>query len=264
MRFALCLLGQPFRKGRGDGGSQEVYNDQMNAIETHLQFIESTGFDCSVFMNVETTQYNEELKKVYNQYLEGALFRHKTTEELVVSRKKQMDDVMKLFDRNDYNFIFFLRIDIYLKQKFIDMFEFTNKIKFPFVTESAFTGNKTSEGNVRLCDMFMSIPKKHYNLLDIDKCIFHEDASDDMKIQNENIEVVVDTMHDGDSGKRWNPLYYITGREEYKGIDSSDRRAQDDFPDIKSHRKMINENLFLIWIGLLIIAWLLLRVQNLM
>jgi hypothetical protein len=258
MKFAFCLIGQPFRKGSNQeatSGHSDSYNAQVEAIETHNIFIERQDVECDVFLNVESTQYNDTLKKLYGNYKVTSIFRDgiksQTIEEGVKNRKIQMDQLVSKIDRNNYDYIVFLRIDIFLKPYFIEKFYFTDNIKFLFITESQFTVNKTPLGMARLCDMFISIPKKHYGILDYKECILHENAMNNIYLPYKNIELVSELMYDSDTEKVKNPYYYITGREE--------RNIKNEFNglvlnDMKNH---IN-----LWVLFLVCAWVIIILRG--
>jgi len=226
MKVALIIIGQAFRNGD--------YEGQIKAMQTHKRFINSDNF--SVFLNVETSKYDNEIKDFYKPELVNSIFRErvnvKNLEDLSIGRKKQLDEILKTFDKNDYDQVFILRIDVNLRDLFFQNFNFSDKVIFPFITKSDFTGNKTPKGLPRTCDMFMSIPKKHYKILDYENPIFHEHSMDDINLPNSEIEVVIETMHDSDSGKRWNPLYFITNRN-VSDIKEYFENVNDYFPDIK-------------------------------
>jgi hypothetical protein len=124
------------------------------------------------------------------------------------------ETINEIIDIEKYDFIFYIRIDLFLKPHFFDVFNPTiNTIQFP--TICWFRDCRTCN-DPRVNDMMLFIPKKYYyciKTIDIRHETWH------LLIKNnhltyDDLDVMINTYHDSDSAKDFNPLYYIVNRRE--------------------------------------------------
>lgn len=218
MRVLFVILGEAFRTGGQNSrvtGKPESYNEQIQACKSHIRLFEyiQSKMNASVDTFIETypTQYNNDLYLIYKDYVKDryehadkigitGLFKH------AISRA----DVMS------YDFVFYLRIDLCLKDKFNSLVCFNeNKIIFPFICFT-FNNNDKIGKYPRVCDTFIIFPKKHFNVFqNID--IGHHSWIYLMENNNiclKQIDTMIHTYHDSDSEKDMNPLYYIVNRPQ--------------------------------------------------
>ena len=117
---------------------------------------------------------------------------------------------------NVYDFIFYIRIDLFLKDYLLKVMDITkNKILFPSI---CWGKNCIIKNYPRVNDMMMFIPKKYYEFIrDIN--IYHNcwyKLINTSTIKNDDLDVILNTLHDSDSEKDNNPIYYIVNRPESK------------------------------------------------
>jgi hypothetical protein len=218
MNGLIIIIGESFRLG-GQGtrirGIPESYDKQIEACNTHILFLNNlkNNFNCntSVYISTYDTKYNNDLLNIYKDYLVG----HKIYEDtigLTQLFKNSINDNINII--NTFDFIFYFRIDLFLKDYFIEIFNPNwNVIKFPTICwkKDSIYNNKP-----RVNDMMLFIPKNFFDYLNkISIC--HEAwyiFSKELNINDTNLDVMINTYHDSDSSKDFNPLYYIVNRPE--------------------------------------------------
>jgi hypothetical protein len=205
----MILLGESFRSGgqnTRERGKPESVKEQMNACKSHIDFINSyNDVKWNIRLYTYSTNYNSLLINNYGSYLEKYNF--------LISEPIGLQKLYEMSIENlpAYDFIFVCRIDLYLKPEFIFIFNYRWKeIKFPFICW------KNRGGDIvnlypRVSDTMIFIPKK-YNPKDIN--LNHEGWM--LLIKNgytiDDIDVMINTYHDSDSQKDYNPIYYIVNR----------------------------------------------------
>jgi hypothetical protein len=218
MKGLIIIIGESFRLGSQETrvrGVPESYDQQINACNSHIKFLNNlkNKFNCdaSVYLSTYDTKYNDNLLEIYKDYLVG----HKIYETLIGLPKLFKNSVMDNKDNlQNYDFIFYLRIDLFLKDHFIDIFDPNwNTIKFPTICWIKFN---THKGKPRVNDVMLFIPKKFFDYLD-NIPICHEAwyiLTNELHISDNDMDVMINTYHDSDSEKDFNPLYYIVNRPE--------------------------------------------------
>ncbi len=207
----MILLGESFRSGgqnTRERGKPESVKEQMIACQSHLNFMESYhDVKWKVRLYTYTTNYDSLLINKYGNYLEKYNF---ISGEPIGLQKLYEMSIQNL---PTYDFIFVCRIDLYLKPEFISKFDYRWKeIRYPFICW------KNSGGDIvnlhpRVSDTMVFIPKK-YNLNDIH--LSHDGWYSLIKngYTIDNIDVMINTYHDSDSEKDYNPIYYIVNRPQ--------------------------------------------------
>jgi hypothetical protein len=222
-RFALIIRGEAFRKGhqnnRNDGVS-ESYDEQKEACMTHKELvrsIESSGYNVDIFIDTYKTQYDKDLLEWYGTNVKDSRFHEKkfsSQRELIKDAVNMLKDTMHTYDA-----IMILRIDIFLKEKFINEYDpSTETVQFPFVL---WTLNiRTPDGNPMLADTIFHFPKQHYDKL---RGLYEEKSWGDSNHafldiipleHNVGYSLMTKYFHDSDSAKDFNPYYKMIGRPE--------------------------------------------------
>jgi len=217
MKGLFIFLGESFRlgqQGTRNIGSDKSYTEQLNAAKSHINLIENLeAKNCkiSVYLSTYYTKFNNELKDVYKNYLIGSDFYNK----LIGYNALLHNSISKIKDVNIYDFVFFVRIDLFFKDKFIPLFNPNWKmILFPSI---CFVPCHKSGIHPRVNDMMIFIPKKYYNYI---KNIQYNPMGHDIwanlikntDLKYEDIDTMLNTYHDSDSAKDFNPIYYIVNR----------------------------------------------------
>jgi len=219
----LILFGESFRLGHHgtrNSGSKESYDAQIKAAQTHIKFIENLQkINCNMVVSITsyTTQYDSNLTEIYKD----VLIDNKFYKNLFAKEDRgggQTTLIHKCINRidniNKYDFILYMRIDIFLKDKFMEIFNpKSDKILFPSICWEI----KCKIGpHPRVNDMMMFIPKKYFKL--IKKINLHHHSWHDLitkhNLKYEDLDMMLNTYHDSDSAKDYNPIYYIVNRPQ--------------------------------------------------
>ena len=215
------LLGESFRFG-GQGtrsrGEDVSYPEQINACKTHLKFIEALktrGCHMDISISTYTTKFNNDLINMYKDYLINANFY-----DNCIGIHNLFHSNLKNIHTDKYDFIIYIRIDLFLKDKFIDIFNPSwETIRFPCI---CFLPHCIVEGHPRVNSMLLFIPKKYYqyignmNFLPVgdDGHRLWAHLVNEVKLTYTDLNTMIDTFHDSDSAKDYNPLYYIVNRKQ--------------------------------------------------
>ena len=130
--------------------------------------------------------------------------------------KKDIRNTNKIKDIDKYDFILYVRIDLFLKEHFMETFNPSiNMILFPTICWRVLY---KCESNPRINDTLLFVPKKYYTY--INKIVICHEAWHLLMNQTEltynDLDTMIHTYHDSDSFKDYNPLYYIVNRPETK------------------------------------------------
>ena len=115
---------------------------------------------------------------------------------------------------DNYDFVLYFRIDLFLKDFFSDIFNPKWKtIRYPCI---CWKHDSVYNGKPRVNDMILYVPKKYFNIINkISIC--HESwflLINELNLTDDDLDVMINTYHDSDSQKDLNPLYYIVNRPE--------------------------------------------------
>ena len=214
MNSLLILFGESFRlggQGNRNRGSEESYKEQINASLSHIKFIESlkkNNINMTVSINSYTTKFNNSLDEIYKSVLVDSEY----YENLIGMNKLIHNCIDRITNINNYDFILCMRIDLFLKDKFFEIFNpYSDKILFPSV---CFKPAHKCGLHPRVNDTMMFIPKKYFDFIKKfqlghkswhDLIVYH-------KLSYEDLDMMLNTYHDSDSAKDFNPIYYIVNR----------------------------------------------------
>ena len=107
-----------------------------------------------------------------------------------------------------------MRIDLFLKQPFVEVFDPTwNTIRWASVS---FKPHHKVGIHPRVNSMISFVPKKYYpymNSMKHDHDSWHN-FIEHTKLTYDDLDMMLNTYHDADSEKDWNPIYYVVNRPE--------------------------------------------------
>jgi len=229
MNGLIFFLGGSFRNGKQgnlDIGSEESYNEQINASKSHVTFISHiiNKFNMnsvSAYISSYHTKFDADLIHVYEKYLLGYTM-HKN---IIGIHNLFHKSIHIIEDINQYDFVLMIRIDLFLKEYFVNIFDpRINKILFPSITWYKDHKVHITNDYPRVNDTIFFVPKKYFNF--IKYISYNNNCSDghnnwkylveNGKLSYDDIDTMINTYHDSDSEKDYNPLYYIVNREENK------------------------------------------------
>jgi hypothetical protein len=239
MKGLFIIIGESFRLG-GQGtrirGLTESYSPQINACNTHINFLNHIKLkyncDSDICLSTYTTQYDNDLIEIYKE----KLVYYKIFDN-VIGLNQLFQDCINNINKN-YDFVFYFRIDLYLKEHFFDVFNPEwSTIRFPTI---CWKKDSVHINKPRVNDMMLYIPNRFFDKLN--KMVIGHEAwynfSHDLNIDDSDMDVMINTYHDSDSQKDYNPLYYIVNRPESKIWDSE----YEIFTKIIIVEKFINTN----------------------
>jgi hypothetical protein len=219
----LLLYGEAFREGNQMDRTRDTkrgFDNQMKACDSHIKFIEmmkSKHIDMDVCISTYCTKYEKELKKKYSNY---KLFYSCNTDmknDVQSGIKHIATKGIQNIKLNDYNFILITRNDICFKDKFVETFNPGEKIQFVsqhWTHHDCYMENSRSYPVVN--NIMLYVPKKYY-FITKDLHIDHDSWKyfiQKLELKDSDMEFMLDTYHDSDSYKDYNPLYYIVGRPQ--------------------------------------------------
>jgi hypothetical protein len=116
-----------------------------------------------------------------------------------------------------YAFTIISRIDIVYKPLLLTLVNpFASTLQFSF--NMWIKGARTNQGFPRVGNMFTFVPRNLYHVLSstfpFDHDAWHMFVTDSARytMANEDMGLIATTLHDADSAKDWNPLYYVVNR----------------------------------------------------
>jgi hypothetical protein len=217
MKGCLILFGESFRLGgqnTRNRGSDNSYCEQIKAAQSHINFIKSIqNTDFKVYISSYSTKFNDDLTKVYSDYLIGFDF----YDNLIGVTNLISNTIKNISNVEVFDFILFMRIDLFLENKFIEIFNPNwNKILFPSI---CFKPYHKCGIHPRVNDMMLYFPKKYFKYI---KFILYNDGHTGHRLWEtfinqtdltyEDLDTILETYHDSDSEKDYNPIYYIVNR----------------------------------------------------
>ena len=240
-KVLFVTAGGSFRSGGGrtSGGSintimglENSYNEQKIATNTHLQYIDylkSQGYEVDVRVGTYDTPYMQELLSWYKTRtpkLEAKVFDFTPNSETFLEKpsgapgyglSRMFQLTMNNVNLDSYDFIIYIRVDVIIKNLnlFVSKLNIQSKkllLGFNLMNPYLSYG----ESHPFPTDMIMFVPNNLFNKIDFSNIeIFHsmwkwfEEKSN---LTVDDIGYIIDTMHDSDSSKDWNPLYKIANR----------------------------------------------------
>lgn len=220
----LIFIGECFRTG-GQGSRNcdlpESIEPQKNASLSHINFINKIKKKYEIDIDIAINSYktsNQEL--LLSWYLNKNIIFSQFNEQLL-SQQGLINNALsneQLSNLSIYEFIFICRIDLFLKDLLFDLFDpYSQKLIFPSV---CWFKDSVYKNMPRVNDTMLFIPKNMFNadfIINKKVSLIHKSwfiYVNDYKLNFDDLSVYLDTYHDSDSAKDFNPLYYIVSREE--------------------------------------------------
>jgi hypothetical protein len=219
MKCLILIFGESFRTGsqgsriKGDNNS---YQEQIKACNSHLKFFKflenkyNIPLEIKVSLLTYSTKFDKDLKNIYNDYI----IKYEILHDLI--------GLNGLFHRSysdikldDFDFILYFRIDLYLKDYFFEIFNpYWKTIRFATIL---WVRNQVCDNYPTNNDMIIFIPNKYFIHLSSFDLTYHctwKYLILNAKLTDNDLDTMINTFHDSDSQKDFNPLYYIVNRPE--------------------------------------------------
>jgi hypothetical protein len=217
MKGCIILFGESFRLGgqfNRNTGSNESYGPQIEAANSHINFMKDLngkGVNLDVCISSYKTKFTDDLINVYKDFL----IRNDFYEHLMGCENLIHNAINKISNIEQYDFLLIMRIDLYLKKKFTEIFNSRwDKILWPSICNKPY--HKCGI-HPRVNDMMIFVPKKYYS----DVAHFHKLSHyqwaylvEHTTLKYDCLDTMINTFHDSDSAKDFNPLYFIVNRHE--------------------------------------------------
>ena len=221
----IVLTGESFRSGRQmtrDRGGNNCKQTQRIASESHINFIKSIKNKYNINSDVIINGYclNDEYDKILLSFYEEYSILINLHKNILQSEKALVDDTISRLQNIDtikYEHILFLRLDVYIKPYFLDIFTptkiYTNKIIYAHVDSNQYLHSLNFP---MICHQICLVPKKYFiNLWKDNVWNLHESAHYIAPIiGKQNIDVFIYTCHYSSTDLDWNPIYTQVGRIE--------------------------------------------------
>jgi hypothetical protein len=222
MKGCIIFFGESFRLG-GQGsrirGSDESFEQQIKASKSHMIFIDSLRMkqtETDIYIASYNTKFKQDLQNIYAENLIGSDF----YDELIGQENLIHNSINKILNIDKYDFLTTIRIDIFLKSHFIEIFNPKwNKILWSCICWDP--ANKVNGKHPRVNDLIMYFSRKYFKYI---KDVHYDDNTsghkqwaffiDNTDLTYDDLDTIINTFHDSDSAKDYNPLYYIVNREE--------------------------------------------------
>ena len=217
MRVAFVLVGESFRlgtQGSRDTGSVESFESQKAASETHRRLIDGLPGSHDVYIHTCPTAFEQDLLGFYG-HVAGHAFDSSDIHDIGGRCQKAFEMVSGRVD--EYDHVFFMRIDLKLKDFFLDLFwrrvtVTADKVMFPSICWLQMW--RTSGGYPRISDTMALVPKRYFDVLKTKQFLLGHDTWEYLAPLGVEMDVFVYTLHDSDSNKDWNPSYMMCSRPE--------------------------------------------------
>jgi len=225
MKMKIILIGEAFRMGGQGNRQRDLENSiegQKSACESHnklAESLESLGVEVKFLVESYCSKHEDKMRSWYGERIESFC-----TRENLVGLNNLASSALEKIEEADC--ILICRIDILLKDFFIKIFDpKCKKLMFPFICfivrnshiypwepESS-NKSKQRSNSPRVSDMFMFVPKEFIDKLKEKISISHSSWFDYLNtFDSTKMCFMIDTYHDSDSAKDYNPLYKIVNR----------------------------------------------------
>lgn len=229
MKLLLVLYGESYRSGSAQTRFRGIGNyieRQEFASMSHIKLIEEIEKNLKIKVDCFINTY-----KLNDKDDENLLNLYKNTNVSVIKSNfhenllgegglfiNTYDEINEIFSNDDsYDFLFIIRIDLYLKNFFIKNLKFDNNIQFTHL-DSNISGIDSLLGKRHIPAAVVSFiyPKAFFFLIK-NKIVYNTSHSIydvvSKHVSENNISFMVKTMHLCTSDYGWNPLYAQVGRK---------------------------------------------------
>jgi hypothetical protein len=230
MKGLLVIIGEAFRLG-GQGTHvrdvSESLDEQVMACDSHIKFANEFDLDIQTF--IYETKYVDILRKTYKDRLVSytSLPELLGWDDLFVHTLKNI--------KQDYDYFLIVRVDLFLKPYFTEIFQKfkgDKDILFPSICFTLDNKHITKSGTPRVSDIMLYFHKIFYEkLVNMGESPCNHEGWNSLAKVGIIPGTMVETLHDSDSFKDYNPMYRIVNRPESKTWYSQDLIFSRNFPD---------------------------------
>ena len=244
-KMLMVLAGEAFRHGHQGSRTRDVpdsFEPQKRASLSHAELArtlkERWGMGCEIILSTYKTKHEADIVGWYGANLVASSFRSGPhfLEGLA-------QDALGGADLDSYESVFVCRIDLELKRHFMEVFNPKwDRIMFPSMcwASLAYLTAGPEEWVPRISDTMVFAPKRLANRLAGSFHLCHEAWRHyrDDGVPEDGLGLMIDTFHDSDSAKDYNPLYRMVGRPESRRWHSPNLVAGPNHAPVKTHKHM--------------------------
>jgi hypothetical protein len=237
----LIYYGGGFRDGPNSSSIQDTvkgYNNQFYASKSHIKLnkvLTEKGYDIDSLVCSYHSKYESQFKVWYNPFdiiLNTIRVRGKSTDgrdSLIQNCIKNMS-YLKM---TEYDFVLFVRIDLFLKKEFFDVLDVKSD-KVQFLAHNFYTGHCgfTEKRDPEVVDMILYVPKNHFRILDNNFKLNHKAWTYYKKqynLNDDDLGFMTDKRFDSNTFLDLNPFYVISGRPENKREHTREKTNPEDY-----------------------------------
>jgi hypothetical protein len=214
----FILYGESFREGKQHSRETDTkngYDSQLLACDSHIKLINKLKQKYNINTDVSISTYDTKYENVLKNMYKNNNLIYKSQKELIGPTnigKKAFESI----HLDKYKFVLFTRNDILIKDKFIDEIN-PNYDKIMYLSQGSTIFNDCYlDGSPVVNPIIIIVPNKYFNIIhDIE--LDHNSWKVLYELHNYNKEqmgFILNTYHDADSHKDWNPYYKMVSREE--------------------------------------------------
>lgn len=213
-RILLVLTGDAFRHVNGRPYiDPETFNDQKTCSFSHLRFLQRiVPIEADIFINTYALYppYDEALRSWYPNVIRYVAHENMLGEYGLIDNTIAH---LREMDLTPYTGILFLRIDFFLREYFLSVFD-VNENCVIYAHLDSYTASGNGGLYPGICHNITFVPRKFYPFL-LEGIVWrrHESANLLAKKTRE-IKFFTNTFHSCNTAHEWNPLYAMAGRDE--------------------------------------------------
>jgi hypothetical protein len=237
----IVYYGGGFRDGPTQSSIQDTdkgYNNQFYASQSHIKLnkvLTEKGYDIDSLVCSYHSKYESNFKLWYDPFdmiLNTIKMRGKSTDgrdSLITTCINSMQSLKM----EEYDFVLFIRIDLFLKKEFFDVLDVKSQ-KVQFLAHNFFTGHCgfTEKKDPEVVDMILYVPKNHFNILDNKFKLNHKAWTyykTQYQLTDNDLGFMTDKRFDSNSYLDLNPYYVISGRPENQKVHTDEKTNPEEY-----------------------------------
>lgn len=244
----IVYYGGGFRDGPSTSSIQDTekgYNNQFYASQSHIKLNKSLsekGYDMDSLICSYHSKYESNFKLWYDPFdmiLNTIKMSGRSTDGRDTLIKNCIKS-MKNLKMSEYDFVLFIRIDLFLKKEFFNILDLKSQ-KVQFLAHNFFTGHCgfTEKKDPEVVDMILYVPKKHFNILDNNFKLNHKAWTyykKQYQLTDNDLGFMTQKRFDSNSYLDLNPFYVISGRPENQKNHTDEKTNPEDYGKMGNKR----------------------------
>lgn len=244
----IVYYGGGFRDGPTKSSIQDTekgYNNQFYASKSHIKLnnvLTEKGYEIDSLVCSYHSKYESNFKIWYDPF-DMILNTIKMSGKSTDGRDSLINTCIKTMNglkMDDYDFVLFIRIDLFLKKDFFNILDLKSQ-KVQFLAHNFYTGHCgfTEKKDPEVVDMILYVPKNHFNILDNNFKLNHKAWTyykKQYKLTDNDLGFMTDKRFDSNSYLDLNPFYVISGRSENQKNHTDEKTNPGDYGKMGNKR----------------------------